>query len=177
MAVINRIDAKDTYKVWPFKPRFEDGYNNIGAIDLTLEPHRIDEIYEISNLKRTKEALRSINAENTAVMTLGIDCGPLDELYCGYVEFCFRPHINLSSIDLDLLDERLIAHVAKNKGIEGESYIKSVLTWEYHEATIHGDGPLRVYSVWFRERSEEDADFLLAFLLGWLHSEFLHLAS
>ncbi len=63
--------TQDTYKIWPFKADLEDGRTNIGAIDLTKEPERIDEIHELQFTPRLKTAIYHLNKENTAFMTLG----------------------------------------------------------------------------------------------------------
>lgn len=58
----------DTYKRWPFRADLENGRTNIGAIDLTKEPERINEIHELSHTPKLKETIYLINKENSALM-------------------------------------------------------------------------------------------------------------
>ncbi|AIL80571.1 hypothetical protein [Acinetobacter baumannii] len=171
--------TQDTYKIWPFKADLEDGRTNIGAIDLTKEPERIDEIHELQFTPRLKTAIYHLNKENTAFMTLGclIEKDPEKEnCWWAYIEFCFRPNINVSSVDVDTLDEQFLNYLATKYSSEFSEALRHHLIWEAFHASIYDNTPSRVYSVFLNAQAPENYDQAYTLLIEWLHSEFLHLA-
>lgn len=167
-----------TYQIFPYRADFDDGRDNIGGIDLRFEPHRIDEITELKYLPKTKQAIYDINTQNTAIMTLGCALGELPNYWGGYVEFCFRPHIDTSGIDIMRLDELFFENLTRHENQAINLYMgNALISWEYHLAKVHEYEPQPIVAVFVGARSAHDLDLTLELLFRRLHQDFLYLLS
>ena len=171
--------ATDTYKRWPFRPDFENGRTNIGAIDLIKEPERIEEIHELASTPKLKEAILLLHKENSAFMTLGclIEKDPEKDMFWSYLEFCFRPSIDTSQIDLWNIDELFFKHVAEKNGEDVAKQLADYLSWEAFEIELYGNTPCLAYSVFYPHPQLENIEAFYVYLLKWLRQTFDHLAS
>lgn len=168
-----------TYSKWPFRKDLENGRTNIGAIDLTKEPDRIDEIHELKHTPKLKTAIYNLNKENTAAMTLGclIEKNPEKEnSWVAYLEFCFRPHVDISTVDVETLDEQFLSYFALNFSQEHADYLRSFLVWETFPVTLYDNNPSHAYSLFLFVQRPENFEEIYVPLIHWLHTDFLHLA-
>lgn len=169
----------ETYKKWPFRIDLENGRTNIGAIDLTKEPDRIDEIHELKHTPKLKTAIYNLNKESSALMTLGclIEKDPEQEVYWSYLEFCFRPNIDTSNIDLWKIDEGFFKLISENYGITFAEQLSAHLSWEAFEIELYGNTQCLAYSVFYPSRlGYHDLDNFYPALLNYLRQTFDHLA-
>ncbi|MFW2064046.1 hypothetical protein [Acinetobacter ursingii] len=177
MAVKNPLE--DTYKIWPFRSDFEDGRTNIGAIDLTKEPERIKDIHELSQTPKLKDAIYNLNKEASALMTLGclIEKDPDQDVVWSYLQFCFRPEIDVSSIELRKIDELFFKYVAEKNDEAVAKHLAGYLLWEAFEIELYGNTPVLAYSVYYPHQNFADVEMMHLYLLKWLRQNFDHLAS
>lgn len=167
-----------TYHQFPYRVDFDNERTNIGGIDLTCEPHRIAEIKELDGLPKTKQAIYDLNQQNTALMTLGCAFGELERFWGGYLEICFRPHIDTQWLDIMRLDELFFENLANHCSQELCQYMeKALLSWELHYATVHESDLLPIVAIFFGARSEHDLDLTVELLVQRLHQDFLYLVS
>lgn len=165
-----------TYQKFPYRADFENGRTNIGGIDLTKEPECIDEIVELSNLPKAKEAIYQLNVQNTAFMTLGCAFGELSTFIGGYIEICLRPEIDNSLIDIMRLDELFFQHLAKNYNQRMVDYMeRALMSWEVHFATVDQSDPLPIVAIFVGAQSYQDLDLTVELLIQRLHQDFLYL--
>ena len=169
----------DTYKRWPFRADLEDGRTNIGAIDLTKEPERINEIHELDLTPKLKDAIYKINKENSSLMTLGclIEKDPEKDLYWAYLEFCFRPIIDTNAIDFQDIDELFFKYVADKNGVTVSKQLADHLSWEAFEIELYGNIPCLAYSVFYPYPHVEEVENFYLYLIKWLRQTFDQLAS
>ncbi len=137
-----------SYENFPYRPNSEDGATNIGGIDLTREPHRIDEIHELSNNPILKQVVLEVNQNETPFMTTGVGIweGEDDHLLWSYVEFCFRPGYDFSHIDPRALDELFIDYI---RHTYGDQYVSAYqgIQWEERPTSVYGSTPVPTYTV------------------------------
>ncbi|WOE32740.1 MULTISPECIES: hypothetical protein [unclassified Acinetobacter] len=167
------------YQKWPYRKDTENGRTNIGAIDLTLQPDRISEIHELNSTPKLKEAIYNLNKEKTAVMTLGclIEESKTDKgAWYSYVDFCFRPHIDTSEVNMESLDDQFLKYIENKYSIDFVNALKPHVIWESFHASLYDNKPSRVYSVFLLADSAESTEQLYLLLVDWFHHEFLHLA-
>ena len=170
---------RDNYKRWPFSADLENGRTNIGAINLTKEPERISEIHELSHTPKLRKAIYLINKESSAFMTLGclIEKDPEKDMFWAYLEFCFRPTIDTSGIDLWKIDEEFFKYVAERNGEAAAKQLADHLSWEAFEIELYGSTPCLAYSVFYPHPRVEEVEAFYTYLLNWLRQSFDHLAS
>lgn len=167
-----------TYQKFPYRADFENGRTNIGGINLTKEPERIDEIAELANLPRAKQAVYQLNAQNTAFMTLGCAFGELKTFFGGYIEVCLRPEIDGSLIDIMHLDELFFEYLSKKHNQEMIDYMeRALMSWEVHFSTVDGSAPQPIVAIFVGARSFHDLDLTVELLIQRLHQDFLYLVS
>lgn len=169
-----------TYQKWPFRKDLENGRTNIGAIDLTVEPERINEIHELLFTPKLKDAIFNLNKEKTAMMTLGClieKDAEKEKFWWSYLEFCFRPKIDTSSINLDTLDEQFLSYITQKYSKGFSDALRPHMIWETFPASLYDSSPCHVYSVFVNAQAPEHLEQVYVPLVEWLHSEFLHLAS
>jgi len=168
-----------TYQRWPFRADLENGRTNIGAIDLVKEPERIDEIHELSQTPLLKNSIYLLNKENSALMTLGclIEKDPDKDIYWSYLEFCFRPNIDTSTIDLWEIDKPFFKYVAEKNDEALAEQLADYLSWEAFEIELYGSIPCLAYSVFYPHPDIQNLDAFYTYLLKWLRQNFDHLAS
>lgn len=169
-----------TYQVWPFRSDVEDGGRNIGAIDLTQHPDRINEILELDLMPTLKDKVLCINKENTAIMTLGCWLGEAPDIkgvLDAYIQFCFRPSVNTAMIDLNNLDDLFYKYVEEKAGKEARHSMETRLEWFVFDVKLYAQHPVKALHVAVEAYTPRDIESFLVPLVNWLHSEFLHLAS
>lgn len=165
-----------TYQKFPYRAEFDNERTNIGGIDLTREPYRIDEIRELDGLPKTRQAIYELNKQNTAFMTLGCAFGDLDIYWGGYLEICFRPSINTQGLDIMRLDELFFENLAKHCSPELCQYMgKATISWEIHYARVHESDLLPIVAIFFGARSEHDLDLTVELFVRRVHQDFLYL--
>lgn len=163
-----------TYVQWPYRIDLEDGRTNIGAIDLTKTPERIDEIHELNGMPILKQRISSLNSENNGVMTLGMLCekSPENNSWFSYLEFGFRPDYNYSSINLTEIDSLFYNYLSST---HGDGFVKAVqphLIWEGQNVTLYGNKPSHMYSVFLQAIEQEHVEQAFYYLIDWLRVEF-----
>lgn len=170
----------EAYKIWPFRPDLENGRTNIGAIDLTKEPERINEIHELSETPKLRDAIYQLNKEQSAFMTLGclIEKDPDKEIWWSYIQFCFRPSINVSQINQRCMDDDFLKYVEERNDKTIADSLRNQIAWEAFPVLIYGSNQALVHSVFFPSRIDmQDVESFYLYLLRWLRNSFDHLAS
>jgi hypothetical protein len=174
MTIIERPDG--SYKVWPFRSDFEGERTNIGGVDLVKEPHRIDEIHELNQMPKLKKEVLAINTESTNFMTLGcwLEKTPdLENVLDSYIEFCFRPDIDTSKVDMINLDHLFYRFIQDKLDEEARKMMESRLDWVYHYTKLYGEEPyVMVYHVTVEAYTPEDIESFFVPLLVWLRKYF-----
>lgn len=112
-------------------------------------------------------------------MTLGclIEKDPKKDMYWAYLEFCFRPAINTSKIDLWKINEEFFKYVAERNNEAVAKQLADHLSWEAFEIELYGNTPCLAYSVFYPHPKIEDIESFYTYLLNWLRQSFDHLAS
>lgn len=163
-----------TYVQWPYRVDLEDGRTNIGAIDLTKNPERIDEIHELSNMPILKKRISLLNAENNGVMTLGMLCEkcPDNGAWYSYLEFGFRPDYDYSAIDLAEVDSLFYNYLSST---QGDAFVKAVqphLIWEAQNVILYDNKPSHMYSLFLQANEQAHIEQGFSHLIDWLRAEF-----
>lgn len=173
--VVKRVN--DSWQNFPYRKDFEDGASNNGGFNLVENPAQIDLITEFENLPEIKKAVYQLNIQNTPFMTTGFLFDREDEhaVYHGYIEFCFRPSVNYSSIDIYKLDEMFISHTLEVIGKQFADFYQTEFLWEIREGSVQQSSLVPIYCVFFRARNHAEAELELVPLLNWLQSSFQHL--
>lgn len=162
---------------FPYPQNFTGDRTNNGGIDLTKEPERINEISELEGLPNLKKAFVSLNTEKTPFMTTGFlhDKSEQNNLYLGYLEFCFKPHINFSQLDYVNFDNSFIQFVLQKYGQQYADFYKMEFVWEMHAGSVNGSPAIPVFSIYYRSRFHEETEAVLLPVFDWLESDFQHL--
>lgn len=164
-----------TYVQWPYRVDLEDGRTNIGAIDLTRNPERIDEIHELSDMPILKKKIALLNSENNGVMTLGMLCekSPDNGTWYSYLEFGFRPDYDYSDVNLAETDSLFYNHISFTQGDGFAEALKPHLTWEGQSLTLYGNKPSYMYSVFLPASEQAHVEQGFSHLIDWLRAEFV----
>lgn len=172
MAVNPRLTP--TYVQWPYRIDLEDGRTNIGAIDLTKTPERINEIHELNDMPILKERIALLNSENNGVMTLGMLCekAPDNDIWYSYLEFGFRPDYDYSAFNLTEVDDLFYKHIASTQGDGFAKALQPHLTWEEQNVTLYGNKPSHMYSVFLPAAEQAHVEQGFSHLIDWLRAEF-----
>lgn len=163
-----------TFQLFPYRHDFENGRSNIGGIDLTKEPERIDEIHELSEFPRLKQVVYDINVQPTPIMTLGclIEQDNITKIWHAYFDFCFRnPSVNHNK--LLYLDEWYVEDIKNRFGGDFAHQLKGSLKMEYDSFSMKSEAhnpPNRLYSV-FVSATNQNAiqDFFVDFF-SWIRN-------
>ena len=163
-----------TYVQWPYRVDLEDGRTNIGAIDLTRNPERIDEIHELNNMPILKKRIGLLNSEDNGVMTLGMLCEkcPDTGTWHSYLEFGFRPDYDYSAINLSEVDSLFYNYLSSTQGNDFAKALQPHLTWEGQNVTLYGNKPSHMYSVFLQAIEQEHVEQAFYHLIDWLRVEF-----
>ncbi|OEH69156.1 MAG: hypothetical protein BAX61_02940 [Psychrobacter sp. B29-1] len=163
-----------TYVQWPYRVDLEDGRTNIGAIDLTKEPERLNEIHELDNMPILKKRIGLLNSENNGVMTLGILCeqSPDDNIWYSCFEFGFRPDYDYSAINLNELDSLFYNYLSSTQGDGFSKALQPHLIWEEQNVTLYSNKPSHMYSVFLPASEQAHIEQGFAHLVDWLRVEF-----
>ena len=172
MAVNPRLTP--TYIQWPYRVDLEDGRTNIGAIDLTRNPERIDEIHELNNMPILKKRIGLLNSEDNGVMTLGMLCEkcPDTGTWHSYLEFGFRPDYDYSGINLTEIDNLFCNYLSSTQGDDFAKAVQPHLIWEGQNVTLYGNKPSHMYSVFLQAIEQEHVEQAFYHLIDWLRVEF-----
>lgn len=172
MAVNPRLTP--TYTQWPYRADLEDGRTNIGGIDLTKEPERLDEIHELDNMPILKKRIGWLNSDNNGVMTLGILCerDPKNGVWYSCFEFGFRPDYDYSGVNLTEIDSLFYDYLLSTQGDAFAKALQPCLTWEGQNVTLYGNKPSHMYSVFLATDEQAHAEQALSHLTDWLRAEF-----
>ncbi len=172
MAVKPRLTP--TYTQWPYQVDLEGGRTNIGAIDLTKNPERIDEIHELNNMPILKKRIALLNSENNGFMTLGILCeqSPNDGFWYSYLEFGFRPNYNYSAVNLTEMDSLFYKYISNTQGDDFAEALIPHLIWEMQELTMYCDMPSHMYTVFIRAVKQDHIEQAFSHLIDWMHADF-----
>ena len=164
---------------FPYAPNYTEDRTNNGGIDLTKEPHRIDEIHELEGLPRIKDALVSLNSNKTPFMTTGFIHERVDEnsLYYGNLEFCFKPEINFTQVNVQSLDELFIGYLLSKHGQQFADFYQTEFHWEMHVGTVHESPPIPVFSIYYRSRFHKETEEILLLVFAWLQTDFQYLVA
>lgn len=170
---MQKAKINDHFIRFPYKKEVhEDGAVNNGGIDLTLEPHRVSEIHEISSWPWLKRFVEEVNRSNGHFMTLGCDFGMDDGYHCGYIEFSFRPAMRQpTTSDLRILDEHFYEWISSlylddTSEPHPLEYCMGSLAWEY--TPLEYKGTYEKVSVWFRATDPQGAEWLINHLRHFL---------
>lgn len=163
-----------TYVQWPYRVDLEDGRTNIGAIDLTKNPERLDEIHELDNMPILKKRIGLLSSDNNGVMTLGILCeqDPADNIWYSYLEFGFRPDYDYSEINLAEIDSLFYKYVSSTQGDVFAKALQPFLIWERQNVTLYGNKPSHMYSVFLAVEEQSHVEQGFSHLIDWLRAEF-----
>lgn len=162
---------------FPYPKNYSGDRSNNGGIDLTKEPERINEIHELEGLPKLKDAFLLLNTERTPFMTTGFLHDRIEEnsLYVGYIEFCFRPNVDFSKVDLNNLDSEFIKFTHDKYGKQFSDFYEMELRWEMHTGSVYGSHVTPVFSIYYRSRFHEETEAVLGPVFEWLQSDFQHL--
>lgn len=163
-----------TYVQWPYRVDLEDGRTNIGAIDLTRSPERINEIHELNGMPILKKRIALLNSENNGVMTLGMLCEkcPDTGTWYSYLEFGFRPDYDYSGINLTEIDNLLYNYLSSTQGDDFAKALQPHLIWEGQNVTLYDNKPSHMYSVFLQAIEQEHVEQAFYHLIDWLRVEF-----
>ncbi len=164
---------------FPYAPNYTKDRTNNGGIDLSKEPHRIDEIHELKGLPRIKDALISLNSGKTPFMSTGFIHDRINEnsLYHGNLEFCFRPEIDFAQVDFKNLDDLFIEYLLPRYGQQFVDFYQTEFRWEMHIGTVHEYPPVPVFSIYYRSRFYKETEEILLPVFAWLQDDFEYLVS
>jgi len=161
---------------FPYAPNFTGDRTNNGGIDLTKEPHRIDEIHELNETPNLKTAIKLLNSQESPFMTTGfLSERSEDGLYYGYIEYCFKPGINIEGVDIENLDQAFLQYALTKHGQQFADFYQKEFLWEIHEGSVQGSPPIPVFSTYYRARSPQEVEAELLPLLAWLQTDFQYL--
>jgi len=158
---------RHNFVIFPYRPeRRDDGDDNIGGIDLTQQPERLNEIHEIRDYPWMQDFLGRVNAKDGLFMTFGCALGYLDDAFCGYVDFSLRPdaHDHLRD-ELPILDEMFFTYLSdsiKDEEVrrQGMEYARNVLHWTLSPLEIHGLSYAKL-NLKFYTKDEAGAEWVL----------------
>ncbi len=172
MAVNPRLTP--TYTQWPYRIDLEDGRTNIGAIDLTKNPERLNEIHELDNMPILRKRIGLLNSDNNGVMTLGILCeqDTRDSTWYSCFEFGFRPGYDYSSINLTEIDSLFYNYVSSTQGDVFARALQPFLAWEGQSVTLYGNNLSHMYSVFLQATEQDHVEQALSHLIDWLRADF-----
>ena len=109
----------DCFRVFPYP---SDGKGNLGGLDLRNKPELIDSIHELDDFPEKKVLIRWLNLENGDFITFGCDCGYINDVYTGYIEFAYyevgRATINNYQKLFDAFEE----NIRENPKTEGYAF-------------------------------------------------------
>ncbi|MBD2803709.1 hypothetical protein ID855_03095 [Xenorhabdus sp. ZM] len=171
---MDRNKYNEKFTKFPYKTNIrEDGINN-GGIDLTKEPHRIDEIHEIQDYPFMKKILLNINAKNQTYMTFGCDFGILNDNHCGYIDFSYRPdkipadYTAIRNLDNDFY--RYLSNLDLPWSAPGSpvDYAKNALRWEYSGLVVYDSPKYEKVSLWMRAKEYEALEWLATYVHDFL---------
>lgn len=163
----------DHFVKFPYKKEINGNKINNGGIDLVKEPHRINEITEVSNYPWLKNFLIDVNSDSGLFMTFGCDYGFDDEILCGYMEFSFRPFqtkaikSKLSCLDEDFYNYLKSLEHPGDWQIQPVDFARGSLCWESSTLCIEN----RIYdkaAVYFRGSEDAHCEWLFFHLRNFL---------
>lgn len=167
--MIEHTKFNDSFYTFPYKPRYEKGaYDSYGGIDLTQEPHRIDEIPEIQPYPQLKKAIYHLNTQ-TSFMSLGIALWEVENAAFGYIQITGQqPEMGLSPNFL-LLDECFADWVASNHQELQE--MLQAYRWEWADVRVSGQSvPSRMLSIHCSGRDVNDLVHGLTWICAFFNS-------
>ena len=119
-----------------------------------------------------KKEILLLNTEDTNFMTLGcwLDKSPdYDDVLDAYIEFCFRPEVDTSNVDLLNLDTCFYDYVEGRVDKEARETIESRLDWVYHHTKIYNAEPsVMVFHVIVEAYTPEFVESFFVPIVSWL---------
>lgn len=157
----------DHFTLFPYRKEVrENGDINNGGIDLIKDPHRINEIHELTDYPWLKDFVSKINAKDGCFMTFGCVCGPGDGVNYGYIDFSLRPDSPLSlRKSITTLDEDFYSYLEKamqetENPQEAINYAQQCFVWEWSPLEIYGETYEKV-TVTFAYRDQAGIEWAL----------------
>ena len=159
--------VSDEFRFFPYSPDHENGRTNNGGIDLVREPHRVDEITELAEVLSLRQIVTDHVRPDSPFMTLGVDAGPRDGFFDGYLEFAFRNAASASEENYRRLIDSFCDWVSTEFPETADSIFASFvadLQYFHLHGVPHGDR----MTVWFHTMNREACDPLLRILAHFL---------
>ncbi|MBA3351862.1 MAG: hypothetical protein H0U23_05460 [Blastocatellia bacterium] len=162
---ISRVS--EGFRFFPYPPDYENGRTNNGGIDLVREPHRLDEITELSAVPSLRRIIADMRGPDSPFMTLGIEAGPRDEFFDGYLEFAFRD----AALNTENNYRELIGSFCDWVSREYPEFAESIgasFVAELQHFHLHGIPHGDRVTLWFHTMNKEACDQLLRILARFL---------